>query len=211
MNPFDIPHSVWQPSFDGTKKTLMIILHGRGDSPAGWLTWQSELGIPSLNVLLLQAPDDYYGGYSWYGMSPNQLPGIVRSRELLKNIFSEIENKGFKPAQCILFGFSQGCLMTLEFGARYPQLLKGYIGVSGYCYNPEALLIEAVPQIIHQGKWLITHGTEDDVLPIETTRAQVKLLQERGFKIDYREYKKTHTIAEDETNDIRNWLQNLLE
>lgn len=210
LNPFDIPHSVWQPSDDGTRNTLMIILHGRGDSPSGWLTWQSELGIPSLNCLLLQAPDDYFGGFSWYDMPPDQLPGIKRSRDLLKNTFEKIEKAGFKPDQCILFGFSQGCLMTLEFGSRFPQLLKGYVGISGYCYNPEALLKEAVPYVIQQGKWLITHGTHDGVLPVDVTRSQMKLLMDHGFKMDYREYPKDHNVIEEEIDEIRDWIKDLI-
>lgn len=167
-----------------------------------------ELGNPDLNYLLLQAPDDYFDGFSWYGHSPNQLPGVLRSRKLLEETFDTLRTEvGFKPEQCILFGFSQGCLMTLEFGSRYPHLLKGYIGISGYCLDPKKILAEAQPKNIHAGKWLITHGTQDDVLDIETTRAQMKELMENGFKMDYREYTKTHTIDPlKELNDLREWI-----
>ena len=98
--------------------------------------------------------------------------------------------------------------MTLEFGSRFPHRLKGYIGVSGYCYSVEKLLEEAKPEIIHQGNWLITHGTEDEVLDIKTTRAQMKSLMDQGFKMDYRDYIKSHTIdPEKELADIREWIQ----
>jgi len=201
--------SIWQPAPDRSMNTLMVILHGRGDSPEGFKTFQEELGISSLNCLLLQAPNDYYTGYSWYDLPPNQLPGIIRSRKLLNQVFEEIMNSGYRPDQVILFGFSQGCLMTLDFGSRFPHLLKGYIGISGYCYDAQALLHEAVPHVIHQGKWLITHGTHDDVLPVETTRQQMQMLANEGFKMDYREYRKTHTISEQEIDFIREWIVGL--
>ena len=185
----------------------MIVLHGRGDSPEGYTWLPSELGIPELNYLMLEAPDPYYDGFSWYDLPPDQLPGIGRSRKLLAEAFLEIEAEGYKTEDCFLFGFSQGCLMTLEFGARFPQKLRGYIGISGYCYDVDALLKEAAPEIIHAGDWLITHGTEDDVLPIENTRAQMKELMACGFKMDYREYKKTHTLdSKDELPYIREWI-----
>jgi len=197
----------WQYASNGSRASLMIVLHGRGDSPEGFKWFPSELGIPDLNYLFVQAPDEYYGGYSWYDLPPDQLPGILRSRKLLEDLFTDLKVQGFKPAQCFLFGFSQGCLMTLEFGSRYPHPLKGYIGISGYCYEVDQLMEEAVPEIIHQGDWLITHGTLDDVLPIKTTRRQMEDLIVRGFKIDYREYKKSHTIdPEKELADIREWI-----
>jgi phospholipase/carboxylesterase len=203
-------NSVWKPSMDGTRDWLMVVLHGRGDSPAGYESFQDELDIPGLNLLLLQAPDDYYTGYSWYDLPPNQLPGIQRSKKLLNHVFEEIFEQGFKSDQIILFGFSQGCLMTLEFGSRFPHLLKGYVGISGYCYDPQALLNESVPFVIHQGNWLITHGTEDDVLPVATTRSQIEFLKQAGFSIQYREFRKTHTIPEEEIEMIRRWILDLL-
>ena len=189
----------------------MIVLHGRGDSPEGFTWLPSELKIPELSFLLLQAPDPYYDGYSWYDLPPNQLPGVLRSRKLLAEVFEEIEKEGFKSEQCFLLGFSQGCLMTLEFGARFPHRLKGYIGISGYCYDVDALLKEAIPENIHEGDWLVTHGTQDDVLPIDITREQMKTLIARGFKMEYLEYKKSHTIDQrEELPMIRQWIQDRL-
>ena len=37
---------------------------------------------------------------------------------------------GFPTEQTILFGFSQGCLMVLEAGLRYPHRFAGVIGIS---------------------------------------------------------------------------------
>jgi phospholipase/carboxylesterase len=97
--------------------------------------------------------------------------------------------------------------MVLEFGARHSRRLAGYIGISGYVHNPEALLEDLNPEV-NQGDWLITHGTEDEMLPVETTRAQMQLLRNGGFEIDYREYRKTHTIDPGrELREIREWLQ----
>src|SRR6185503_4648933 len=97
--------------------------------------------------------------------------------------------------------------MTLEFGARYSRPLAGYIGISGYCYDVDAILREMNPAV-NSGNWLITHGTEDNVLPVETTRSQIHSLIKAGFKIDYREYPKPHTIDPyRELADIRDWIR----
>ena len=197
---------VWQPARVSSHQ-LLIVLHGRGDSADGFLWAQDVLAIDSLNVLLLTAPNRYYSGFSWYDLPPNQLPGIRESSKLLAQVLAEAENNGYTPERTFLMGFSQGCLMTLEFGARHSRRLAGYIGISGYCYDPEELLREMNFDVNH-GDWLITHGTEDELLPVETTRAQMKLLNDRGFKIDYREYKKSHTIdLGRELREIREWIK----
>ena len=206
------PGAIWQPSGKfPTEGHLVVVLHGRGDSPKGFTWFQSELNLPDVSVLLLPAPDPYYDGLSWYDLPPDQLPGIKRSRKILEDAFHKLLVLGFPPERCFLFGFSQGCLMTLEFGARFPLLLAGYIGVSGYCYDPFVLLKEASKNIITSGNWLITHGTLDSVLPVEKTRAQIKELIEGGFAIDYREFPKLHTIEpEHEMGAIREWIKKRL-
>ena len=96
--------------------------------------------------------------------------------------------------------------MTLEFGARFSQVLRGYIGISGYVYDSEQLLKEANQEVM-RAPWLVTHGTEDEVLPLEDTRNQINDLITGGFKIDYREYFKAHTIDEKkELPDLRAWI-----
>jgi phospholipase/carboxylesterase len=196
---------VWQPARTPSNQVL-ILLHGRGDSAEGLLWAQESLAIDSLNFLLLTAPNPYYDGFSWYDLPPNQLPGIRESRKLLTQVFTETERNGYAPENTFLLGFSQGCLMTLEFGARHPRPLAGYIGISGYCYDPEAILREMSPDVNHGG-WLITHGTDDELLPVETTRRQMETLNNAGFKIDYREYKKSHTIdLRRELREIREWI-----
>jgi phospholipase/carboxylesterase len=211
--------SIWQPAEAASpqrlksggvlkeKECLLIVLHGRGDSAEGFSWLQSELGLAGLNCLLLNAPDDYYGGFSWYDLPPHQLPGILRSRLLLDQVMEEVFRSGFPPERCFLFGFSQGCLMTLEWGGRFHSRLAGCIGVSGYCYDPKALLEEAIPEM-KDADWLITHGTADDLLPVKTTRAQIEELIQGGFRIDYREYPKEHTVDfQSEIAEIRQWIQ----
>jgi phospholipase/carboxylesterase len=196
--------SIWHPSPSATH--LMIVMHGRGDDAAGYNWLPPALKIPFMSYLLLQAPDPYYDGFSWYDLPPDHLPGIVRSRELLTQTLDEVIRQGYRPEQIFLFGFSQGCMMTLEFGARYHHALKGYIGISGYCYDPVAMIREANPQAM-KSNWIVTHGHRDDVLNIERTRAQMKQLQDGGFQLEYLEFKKKHTIDEKiELPFLREWI-----
>lgn len=201
----DLPlESLFFPSKIPSKK-LMIVLHGRGDSAEGFRFLPQEIGFDNVNYLLLNAPIEYYTGFSWYDLPPNQLPGIEYSRHVLTQTLDMLFEQGYEPSQTILFGFSQGSLLTFEFGARYHQVLAGYIGVSGYIYDAEKILLEMNKEV-NQGNWLCTHGYEDDVLPFNESQSQVQTLQKGGFDIDFRAYRKTHTVDMGELNEIREWV-----
>ena len=197
---------IWLPAKTSSDQ-LMVVLHGLGDSARGFLWLQDELEIDSLNYLLLNAPEPYYSGFRWYDIHEDPLSGIVRSRSVLNEVFAILAREEYPPEKTFLLGFSQGCLMTLEFGARHSDRLAGYVGISGYTIDPDALLRDLNPKVNH-GDWLITHGTQDEILPVELTRSQMKTLREGGFKIDYREYVKTHTVdPERELPDIRQFIE----
>jgi phospholipase/carboxylesterase len=190
-----------------TSKRVMVVLHGLGDSMEGYRFLPQVLQLPWLNYVLVNAPDGYYAGFSWYDFAGTPAPGIKRSRELLFNLFDDLRSKGFSTDQSILFGFSQGCLMTIEVGLRYPHTFAGLIGISGYSHQPEELVTE-LSTVAKQQRLLITHGTHDPLIPFQQVKAQVKLLKDAGIQIDWREFQKAHTIAgEDEVNVIRSFVE----
>ena len=118
-----------------------------------------------MNYLLVNAPDPYYGGYSWYDFAGNQDEGVRRSRKLIFELLDAQRAKGFPTEETVLFGFSQGCLMTIDTGLRYPHLFAGLIGVSGYVHEPEKLVTELSP-LAKQQRFLVTHGYQDPDHPI---------------------------------------------
>src|SRR5213080_116489 len=134
----------YQAAEAGSKR-LMVVMHGLGDSIAGFRWLPSALNLPWLNYLLVNAPDSYYGGYSWYNFIGDIGPGVQRSRKLLFELLEAQPAAGFPADQITLGGFSQGCLMSLEVGLRYPDRLAGIIGISGYICNPEKLIADLPP------------------------------------------------------------------
>lgn len=67
----------------------MIILHGRGDSSAGFTWLPPFVNMEDMNYLLLDAPNDDYGGYFWYDLALNQEAGIIDSSKRLTEIFQK--------------------------------------------------------------------------------------------------------------------------
>ena len=55
--------------------------------------------------------------------------------------------------------------------------------------------------------WLATHGTSDEVLPYDVSKAQIETLQAEGFNIEFKSYDKPHTMVEEEVAYIKEWMQ----
>jgi phospholipase/carboxylesterase len=190
-------------------RDLLIALHGLGDSMEGYRFLPRVLRLPALNVLLVNAPDGYYGGFSWYDFAADPGAGIERSYRLLEMLLEDCERDGFAPDRTILFGFSQGCLMSIETGLRYGKKLAGIIGVSGYVHEPDRLL-KILSPVAKQQKFLLTHGTRDGLIPLKPVREQIEELKRAGIQIDFREFPKDHTVIEEEIDLFRNFISEQL-
>lgn len=200
-------HSELIPAADRTSRRLMIVLHGLGDSLEGYRWLPGALRLPWLNYLLVNAPDPYYGGFAWFDFAGDFGPGVLRSRKLLIELLDQQRVAGFPTEETLLFGFSQGCLMTLDAGLRYPHRFAGLIGISGWVHEVETLLAELPPAARHQ-RLLITHGTDDPIIPFAPVREQVNQLKAEGLHVEWHEFVKAHTIAgEAELEVIRNFIE----
>jgi phospholipase/carboxylesterase len=179
------------PAADKKSRRLMIMLHGLGDSIEGYRWLPADMDTPWLNYLLVNAPDEYYGGRSWFEYPGDMMPGVLRSRKLLFELLEDLIKKGFPAEQITLAGFSQGCMMTLDVGFRFPQKLAGLVGISGSVLEKDQLLNELSP-VARQQRMLMTHGEFDDLLPMAAIHRQVQGLQRAGLNITWREFPKGH-------------------
>ncbi len=196
-----------------------LVLHGLGDSMEGWRGIVPELGLKDITFFLVNAPDDYFGGFSWFpypgingpiedrsGLSP----AIARSRDLLLETIQHLMQEcDFTQDQLFLMGFSQGCVMAMDTALRSDQRYAGILGISG------ALpLMDEYPaafgKAVHQQNYFMTHGNYDDVIPLHTTQAQVEALKALDVKLDWNCYDKAHGLDPyKELGDIRAWFLGL--
>lgn len=200
------------PSRDFSSRRTIIVLHGLGDSKEGYRWLPDALQLPYLNYVLVDAPNEYILGYSWFSLDTDfgNPDSIADSRNLLFKLLDFLKKHDYPPEQMVLFGFSQGCLMSWEVGIRYPHVLAGVIGVSGWV-SERSGVFDDISEISKQQRFLITHGINDSLIPIEKVREQVQRLKKKGLNIDYHEIQKDHTISmEEEIPLFRNFINKVL-
>ena len=87
------------------------------------------------------------------------------------------------------------------------MLFRSIVGISGYVCEPEKLVKE-MSAAAREQRFLITHGTQDPMIPIAKVREQMTVLKRAGVQLDWREFDKAHTIAgEEELGVMREFIR----
>jgi phospholipase/carboxylesterase len=196
---------------DGAVDRWIVVLHGLGDSRRGWQAVTPMLGLDRTGWIFAQAPDAYYEGWSWFDLrlpDPRPDPATVeRSARLLRALLAELHAKrGIAPADVVVMGFSQGCLMALEVALTSDVRFRAVIGLSGWVHDldgyPARFGAAATQQRI-----LMAHGRYDGVIPIALARPQAQRLQALGLDLTWCEYDVDHGLDPDEeVADLRAFI-----
>jgi predicted esterase len=115
---------------------VVVLVHGRGGSAYEMLELSREFFLPGLAVLVPQAAGD-----SWYPCSflvplEQNEPGLSSGLAVLRGLLDDAADAGIKTDRVVLFGFSQGACLSLEFAARHAQRFGGIVGLSGGLIGP---------------------------------------------------------------------------
>src|SRR5262245_42515757 len=115
------------PAQDRPSRRLMVVLHGLGDSMDRYRWLPQAMRLAWMLDLVVNAPDDYYGGFFGFGFAGERVAGIELSRALLFKLLDAQRHEGFPTDVTTLVGFSQGCLMAWELGFHYPHRFAGLV------------------------------------------------------------------------------------
>lgn len=195
------------------QKGCVITLHGRGTSGEDLIPLVDEINLPHLRWIFPDAPfpfPDILGGMMWFGSTKGNSTGIQDSRKLLFDLLDQVIKKDrILPENVALLGFSQGAVMSLDVGLRYPKRIGALIALSGFLATPEKLKQEKSPAS-KSVPILLAHGTEDEVVSVDGSRKAQQCLIKEGYSAELKEYPMGHQIIPEEIDLIRNHLKNHL-
>ncbi|MFQ5588497.1 MAG: alpha/beta hydrolase [Nitrospiria bacterium] len=190
-------------------KGCVITLHGRGTSGEDLMPIAQEIHLSHLRWVFPDAPfpfPDLLGGLMWYSSTAGSASEVQTSRKLLFDLLDHMtENKQVPPENIALLGFSQGAVMSLDVGLRYPKKIGAIIALSGFLAAPDTLSREK-SRASESVPILLAHGTMDEVVPVKGSRDAQSALLAEGYSPELREYAMGHQIIAEEITLIRNYL-----
>lgn len=198
---------------------LLLMLHGYGSHENDLFGFANDLP-DEFFIISVRAPHSLgFGGFAWYEIDFNQLgggkmsnvPQALESRELLRSFITEArEAYNLANSDLWLMGFSQGCILSYGLALCYPKEVQKVLALSGYVLK-DIVPNKYQPAAIQHLDFLVTHGTEDPVLPVQWARQTVQMLEQLKISHIYREYPIGHGINPECFNDIKKWMNERLQ
>jgi phospholipase/carboxylesterase len=204
----------------------VLWLHGLGADGHDFVPIMDELGLPStLSIrfvfphapmrpvsinrgMVMRAWHDYDMIDPNVGVQEN-LESLRSSQRAIEALIDREMERGIKPENIVLAGFSQGGALALHTGLRYPAALAGILALSCYLPAPKTLAAEAHRDNLTTPVFM-AHGQSDNVVPLMLAAASKRQLLESGYLVDWHEYPMAHTVCREEIDDISNWLNRVM-
>lgn len=200
-----------EPKIKTEKPALLILLHGYGSNEQDLFSFANDLP-DELLIISAQAPYELgFGAYAWYAINFDEINGkfsdlkqAQKSVDKIASFIDEIKKRyNTNPDKTFLLGFSQGAILSYATSLQHPNKTQHVIALSGYIN--EDLLPKEVSKNI-KSDYYISHGTSDQVLPVNWARKAPKILEEFGLKSNYSEYPVGHGVAPQNFYSFKEWI-----
>ena len=185
---------VWVPeSYDpAVPAPLIVLLHGGARTSEDWRVDALEELFEARGAIVL-APDSRYR--TWDRVTGIFGPDVEFIDQALAHVFAQAN---IDPERIAIGGFSDGGTYALALGLTNGDLFKEVMAFSPGFLAPGAL--HGRPRIFE------THGTIDDVLPINnTSRVIVPQLRDLGYEVDYVEFEGGHSLSMELAQEAMAW------
>ncbi|MFV2060827.1 MAG: alpha/beta hydrolase [Gammaproteobacteria bacterium] len=203
----------------------VIWMHGLGADGYDFEPIIPELGLSDnykIRFILPHAPTQAVtinGGMempSWYDIldsakidAQQDTKGIHQAADYIKAFINNEIAQGIPAKNIFLVGFSQGGVVALQTGLRYPEKLAGILALSTYLPLPDTLPSE-LNAANKDTPLMMTHGLYDQVIPIAIGQHSRDLIEQAGVKIEWHEYPMEHAVIPEEIEDMSKWFKNII-
>ncbi len=210
----NLHYLVQEPKTIKDQNPLLILLHGYGSNEEDLFSFAPELPDDSY-VISVRAPYDLQPyGHAWYAIhfdaDENKFSDNVQAKqsvEIIASFIDEIVKQyPIDTENVTLIGFSQGAILSYATALTYPEKISKVVALSGY-FNQEILPEIIDTKAISHLKFFVSHGSVDQVIPVDWARKAKPALENLGLEVEYQEYPIGHGVSPKNFYDFKNWLQ----
>ncbi len=212
--PLSLEHLI-KPSTKTTGKIpVLFMFHGYGSNEEDLFSFAPELP-EELCIISVRAPYPMQPyGNAWYAINFDAEKGkwsddeqAIESREKIIAFVEEAcDTYSLDKDNVTLLGFSQGTILSFAVALSYPEKIKNVIALSGYIN--EGILKDGYTTKEHSSLNIYTsHGSVDQVIPVEWAQKSAPFLSNLGIKHVYEEFPVGHGVAPQNFYSFKKWLE----
>lgn len=208
-----LEYLIREPKVKKEKSPLLLLLHGYGSNEEDLFSFASELPEEYYAVSARAPYDLMYRSYAWFAINfdanENKFSDYEQaklSRDLIIKFIDElIAAYPIDTENINLLGFSQGAALSYAVSLSQPEKVQKVIALSGY-FSTDILDTNFQNKDFSKLKIFASHGTADQVIPVEWARKIKPQLDQLGIQSVYKEYPIGHGVSPQVFYDFRNWL-----
>jgi len=218
MSNLALEYLVRYPKKNIDNPPLLVMLHGYGSNEQDLFSFAEELP-DELLIISAKAPLTLgFGSYAWYTIHFNtndasKFSDIPEAKESLRKIDSFIEEVKLEfkvnTNNVFLLGFSQGTILSMVYALNNPKKVQHVIALSGYV-NQQLLKENVENNNFDTLDFFVSHGTDDQVIPVDWARKTPGFLDALKIKNSYQEYPVGHGVAPQNFYDLNSWVKERL-
>ncbi len=215
MTSLSLEYLIRQPKTARSKPPLLLMLHGYGSNEQDLFSFADELP-EELLIISARAPLSLaYGSYAWYTIhfdasNSDKFSDIPEAKEALKRIdhfINEIiEAYEVDENNIFVLGFSQGTILGTAYALNHPHKIRHIAALSGYI-NQELIQKPIEKEAFKDLDFFVSHGSEDQVIPVEWARKTGPYLEKLNINYSYQEYPVGHGVAPQNFYDLHDWIK----
>jgi phospholipase/carboxylesterase len=208
-----LEYLIREPKIKLDKNPLILLLHGYGSNEQDLFSFASELP-DEYYIISARAPYNMqYGSYAWFAINfdadQNKFSDNEQakaSRDLIAQFIDELlVNYPIDASNVTLVGFSQGTILSYAVALSHPEKVQKVVALSGYV-NLDILDENYLQNSFPNLKIFTSHGTVDQVIPVDWGRKAKPFLENLGINVTYKEYPIGHGVSPQNFYDFKNWL-----
>lgn len=209
---FSLQHIIRESSLK-ENAPLLIMLHGYGSDENDLFSFANELP-EEFFIVSAKAPYPMQPfGNAWYAINFHADKGKWNDNEqakasidLISNFIDEvINNYPVNKNNVTLLGFSQGSILSYAVALTYPNKVQNIVALSGYI-NDDILPKNLKQQDYSNLDFYCSHGSVDQVIPVDWARQTQPFLNSLNIKNTYSEFPVGHGVAPQNFYEFKNWL-----
>ncbi|HLO16717.1 MAG TPA: alpha/beta fold hydrolase [Anaerolineales bacterium] len=186
----------------------ILALHGRGSHEEDLIGLASYLPSDLLWISPRAPLPVGPNSFEWYRVRVIGRPEpehVMAALGTIDHFINEIfSTYPIDPRKFFLLGFSQGSILSMCYTLQHPSRIAGVIAQSGYIPNGMDLEIDEAG--IKNKPFLLTHGLQDTMIPVDWGRRSRDLLQKLGVDPTYYELQMGHEVSTESLSVIATWL-----
>jgi phospholipase/carboxylesterase len=182
-------------------KSILLVLHG-------WMGDENSMGVLAHNLppeIAILSPRGIFavpqGGYTWREIKPGTwgMASLEEFRPAADGLVAFLDkwaaSSGLDGNQFDVMGFSQGSALSYTVALLYPQRVRRLVALSGFIPQGGPALL--TPESFSGKPVFISHGRQDDVIPVEQSRQAAAQFKQAGALVTYCESDAGHKVSKE--------------